>query len=73
MTAKVSLVMRELRGEDSLSDFAQRLGEQLRRRIDRSQVANWEAGRFVPRADVLLAAASVSRVPRNQWPTPLSE
>ena len=73
LSAKVSLVMRELRGDDSLSDFANRLGEELHRRIDRTQVANWEAGRFIPRADVLLAAARVTRVPRAQWPTPLGE
>ena len=65
--------MRELRGDLSYSEFARRLSDELRRHIDRSQVANWESGRYVPRADVLLAALTATSVPREHLPRPLGD
>jgi transcriptional regulator with XRE-family HTH domain len=37
--------------------FAARLSEELARRVDRTQVAKWEAGVYQPRPHVVLAAA----------------
>lgn len=46
--------------------FAARLSEVLGRRIDRTQVAKWEAGVYRPRAAVMLAAATVVGLPLHQ-------
>jgi len=40
--------------------FAARLSEELGRRVDRTQVAKWEAGVYQPRPRVLLAAARLA-------------
>jgi transcriptional regulator with XRE-family HTH domain len=37
--------------------FAARLSEELGRRVDRTQVAKWEAGVYQPRPHVVMAAA----------------
>ena len=39
--------------------FAARLSEALGRRVDRTQVAKWEAGVYRPRTGVMLAAAAL--------------
>ena len=39
--------------------FAARLSEALGRRVDRTQVAKWEAGVYRPRMGVMLAAAAL--------------
>lgn len=44
-------------------EFAVRLSEALGRRVDRTQVAKWEAGVYKPRAAVMLAAARLVSMP----------
>jgi transcriptional regulator with XRE-family HTH domain len=46
--------------------FAARLSELLGRRVDRTQVAKWEAGVYRPRAGVMLAAAAVVSMPLHE-------
>lgn len=49
--------------------FAERLSERLGRRVDRTQVAKWEAGVYRPRAAVMLAAAALVSMPLHELMT----
>lgn len=46
--------------------FAARLSEELGRRVDRTQVAKWEAGVYRPRPHVVLAAARLVSITLSQ-------
>lgn len=46
--------------------FAARLSEALGRRVDRTQVAKWEAGVYRPRMGVMLAAAALMGAPLHE-------
>lgn len=46
--------------------FADRLSEVLGRRVDRTQVAKWEAGVYRPRTGVMLAAAGLVAMPLHE-------
>jgi hypothetical protein len=41
------------------------------RRVYKSQVASWEHGRNIPRADVLLAALAIAGPDRAELPSPV--
>ena len=46
--------------------FAERLSEAMGRRVDRTQVAKWEAGVYRPRARVMLACAALVGAPLHE-------
>jgi hypothetical protein len=63
--------MRAMRGESSQQIFADRMANVLGSPVNKAQVADWERGRHVPGADVLLAAMTLAGPSRVDLPSPI--
>jgi hypothetical protein len=70
-SGRVAEAIKAIRGDLSTQAFADRLTETMGVRVYKSQVLNWEHGRNVPRADVLLAALAIAGSSRMDLPSPL--
>ena len=70
-STRVAETIKATRGHLSTQAFADRLSETMGTRVYKSQVANWEHGRNIPRADVLLAALAIAGPNRAELPSPV--
>jgi hypothetical protein len=68
---RVGETLKAIRGDRSAQAFAERMSSALGQTVYKSAILNWEHGRHVPGADVLLAALATAGANRLDLPSPV--